>query len=165
MEKSSEKLIRDASPVHNPFNNLLSEVHLRLPKPSPSRPDHNLALLTDPIPDRSSCPSDSDSQYVPDSTPRFPHRAAPDFPLPIRTPLRTKNSSDSLPAKTQDELIAEWICGFMQRRRLLGPHWEHRLAAKNQELMEYALGKIKESGLPTEVEEKQGSSEMLERKL
>jgi len=72
MEKSSEKLIRNTPQLNNPFNNLLSEVHLRLPKPKPSKkPENNHVLDIDPNIDRSSGGYEHDSQFVADETPRF----------------------------------------------------------------------------------------------
>ena len=55
MEKSSEKLIREKSPKRNPFNEMLSEVQLKLLSPSSSkRLEHNKVLEYDPYIDRNS---------------------------------------------------------------------------------------------------------------
>lgn len=55
MEKSSEKLIRDASPKRNPFNEMLSEVHLKLPSTeAKNKKIQNIALEYDPYIDRNS---------------------------------------------------------------------------------------------------------------
>lgn len=55
MEKSSEKLIRDVSPKRNPFNDMLSEVHLKLSPPdSKKKKNKNIALEYDPFVDRDS---------------------------------------------------------------------------------------------------------------
>ena len=55
MEKSSEKLIRETSPKRNPFNEMLSEVQLKLPNsPSKKIKDNNVVLEYDPYIDRNS---------------------------------------------------------------------------------------------------------------
>ena len=55
MEKSSEKLIRNHHASNNPFNSLLSEVNLKLPKNKPhNHAENNFVLEMDPNIDRSS---------------------------------------------------------------------------------------------------------------
>lgn len=55
MEKSSEKLIRDNTQKRNPFNAMLSEVHIKLPSPdNKKKKPQNIALEYDPYIDRNS---------------------------------------------------------------------------------------------------------------
>jgi hypothetical protein len=53
MEKSSEKIISHDKLTLNPFNNLLSEVHIRLNHPKATNKNLNYALEMDPNIDRS----------------------------------------------------------------------------------------------------------------
>ena len=36
---------------------------------------------------------------------------------------RTKNSSASLPFRSESEIISEWVRNLFQKRGLLGPQW------------------------------------------
>jgi hypothetical protein len=54
MEKSSEKVIGSTKPAHNPFNNLMSEVQIKLNQPKSSKKIDNYALQIDSNIDRSS---------------------------------------------------------------------------------------------------------------
>ena len=48
MEKSSEKVIGSNKPNPNPFNNLLSEVQIKINQPKSSKKIENYALQIDP---------------------------------------------------------------------------------------------------------------------
>ena len=54
MEKSSEKVIGSNKPNPNPFNNLLSEVQIKINQPKSSKKIENYALQIDPNIDKSS---------------------------------------------------------------------------------------------------------------
>lgn len=66
----------------------------------------------------------------------------------INAPLKTKNSSDTQPReKSQKEIIDEWIVGYMNKRQILGTHWENNLADKQKCFLEIAFQMMKESKL------------------
>lgn len=130
MEKSSEKLIRDVSPKRNPFNDMLSEVHLKLSTPeAKKKKPKNIALEYDPFVDKDSC-QDSLIENR-EATPKFKFPQRPQASkgladVAIKTPLQTKNSSDTVPAKeikSREELIGQWIAEYMHKKSLMGPHW------------------------------------------
>jgi hypothetical protein len=100
MEKSSEKLIHGEKVANNPFNNLLSEVQIRLNQPKSTKKIEkveNYALQIDSNIDRSNSnlnyfghQTDSKKENTSESSKRTHHNV-----FVINAPLKTKNSSET----------------------------------------------------------------------
>jgi hypothetical protein len=84
---------------------LLSDLYIQIPKPQATK----RVLPADPV-----LPEwlDADS----------PQKAS-DSHCYIFSGTRTKNSSASLPFKSESEIISDWVRTLFQKRGLLGPIW------------------------------------------
>jgi riboflavin synthase len=146
MEKSSEKVIGSSRLAPNPFNNLMSEVQIKINQPKSTKKIDNYALEIDSNIDRSA------SNYLPeptrpakkDSPPQSQSKIVHQNVYLINVPLKTKHSSDTVGRqKSEKDIINEWLIGFMAKRHLLGVHWEENFGEKNEELMQVAFQRIK----------------------
>lgn len=146
MEKSSEKVIPTHKITPNPFNNLMSEVQIRLNQPKSTKKIDNIALQIDSNIDRTNSnvnyfviPSEAKEENHVGGNSKHSHHHV----YVINAPLKTKNSSDTLNGlKGEKEIIRQWIVGFMSKRNLLGIHWEWNIKEKMRESMQAAFNKI-----------------------
>lgn len=90
---------------------LLSEFYIQIPKPQPTK------KITHP----SAEPTDQWDPRLPEAD--SPTHKNNDSNCFIFSGTRTKNSSASLPFKSESEIISEWVRNLFQKRGLLGPIW------------------------------------------
>jgi hypothetical protein len=110
---------------------LLSDLYIQLPKPQPTK-------KYNPQPDSIGhwdSPRQADSEQV---MPRG------DSNCYLFSGTRTKNSSTSLPYRSESEIISEWVRSLFQKKGLLGPGWEVKMAKKRRDFLRVAFSLLKE---------------------
>lgn len=105
---------------------LLSDLYIQIPKPQPIKkvPSNEPPSLEWIEPEN--------------------HQKASDSHCFIFSGTRTKNSSASLPFKSESEIISDWVRSLFQKRGLLGPVWEQKFQLKRKNNLSMAFAALKE---------------------
>jgi hypothetical protein len=109
-----------------------------------------MVLVYDPYIDRSSHKTIEEEMAA--KMPKFkPKRQEPPLDLltlAVQPPQKTKNSSDSSKElKTREELISEWVAEYMEKKQLLGLHWEQKFSQARKDMLVGGFGAVKECQL------------------
>lgn len=105
---------------------LLSDLYIQIPKPQPAKK----VATNEP----------TSLEWIETDN----HQKGSDSHCFIFSGTRTKNSSASLPFKSESEIISDWVRSLFQKRGLLGPSWEHKFQLKRKDNLSIAFAALKE---------------------